>query len=66
MLVTVSIVVAALLAACGVVGGPSGILDGKVTLGPLSPVEQVGGPPMPGPMQRPSTSRRLGAMWSPL
>jgi hypothetical protein len=45
MLVAVTIVVAALLAAWGVPGGPTGILDGKVTVGPVSPVEQVGGPP---------------------
>jgi hypothetical protein len=45
MLVAVTIVVAALLAACGVAGSPTGILEGKVTLGPVSPVEQVGGPP---------------------
>jgi len=45
MLVAVTIVAAALLAACGVAGGQTGILEGKVTLGPVSPVQQVGGPP---------------------
>jgi hypothetical protein len=40
----VTILAAALLAACAA-GGPTGILAGKVTLGPVSPVEQVGGPP---------------------
>ncbi len=44
MLAIVTIVAAAILAACGVAGGQSGLLDGKVTLGPISPVERVGGP----------------------
>jgi hypothetical protein len=34
-----------LLTACGAAGGPTGLLQGEVTLGPISPVEQVGGPP---------------------
>jgi len=45
MCFTVTIFAAALLAACGLAGGPTGRLDGKVTLGPVSPVEQLGGPP---------------------
>jgi hypothetical protein len=34
-----------LFTACGAEDGPTGLLEGTVTLGPLSPVEQVGGPP---------------------
>jgi hypothetical protein len=45
MPVAVTIVAAALLAACGLAGGPTGLLVGKVTPGPVSTVEQVGGPP---------------------
>jgi hypothetical protein len=45
MLAAVTAVAATLLAACRPAGGPSGLLAGKVTLGPISPVEQVGGPP---------------------
>jgi hypothetical protein len=45
MCFAVTIVATALLAACGAANASTGLLDGKVTLGPVSPVEQVGGPP---------------------
>ena len=35
---------AGVVAACGG-GGPTGMLQGRVTLGPTSPVQQAGGPP---------------------
>jgi hypothetical protein len=38
-------VATAMVAACGGAGGPSGLLVGKVTLGPITPVQQAGGPP---------------------
>ena len=38
-----------LVAACGGASGPTGLLEGRVTLGPITPVEQVGG----GPNTRP-------------
>ena len=38
-----------LAAACGGASGPTGLLEGRVTLGPITPVEQVGG----GPNTRP-------------
>jgi hypothetical protein len=44
-LTAVTLAAAGFVAACGAVGGPTGLLQGKVTLGPISPVEQVGGPP---------------------
>ncbi len=44
-LALVTLVAAGMVTACGAVGGPTGLLQGKVTLGPISPVEQVGGPP---------------------
>jgi hypothetical protein len=44
-LAVITLIAAGLLTACGAGGGPSGLLEGTVTLGPLSPVEQVGGPP---------------------
>lgn len=36
---------AGLSAACGGASGPAGLLEGSVTLGPIQPVEQAGGPP---------------------
>lgn len=45
MLAVVTLVAAGVVTACGAAGGPTGLLQGKVTLGPISPVEQVGGPP---------------------
>jgi len=44
-LAVVTLVAAGMMAACGVAGGPTGLLQGTVTLGPISPVEQVGAPP---------------------
>jgi hypothetical protein len=44
-LALVTLVAAGTVTACGTVSGPTGLLQGKVTLGPISPVEQVGGPP---------------------
>lgn len=44
-LALVALVAAGMVTACGAVGGPTGLLQGKVTLGPISAVEQVGGPP---------------------
>lgn len=41
----VAVVVAGLSAACGGAGGPTGLLEGSVTLGPIEPVEHTGGPP---------------------
>jgi len=38
-------ILAVAFAGCGGSGGPVGRLEGLVTLGPLTPVEQVGGPP---------------------
>ena len=45
----VAVVTAGLAAACGGASGPIGLLEGKVTQGPITPVEQVGG----GPNTRP-------------
>lgn len=44
-LVTITLVAAGMATACGAAGGPTGLLQGRVTLRPISPVEQVGGPP---------------------
>ena len=41
----IAVLTAGLAAACGGASGPAGLLEGKVTLGPITPVEQVGGPP---------------------
>jgi hypothetical protein len=43
-LAAVLLTVSGALVACGA-GGPAGVLQGRVTLGPTSPVQQVGGPP---------------------
>ena len=40
----VTLAAAGVLVACGG-GGPTGVLQGRVTLGPTSPVQQAGGPP---------------------
>lgn len=45
----IAVLTAGLAAACGGASGPTGLLEGKVTLGPITPVEQVGG----GPNTRP-------------
>ena len=43
-LAAVTLAAAGALAACGA-AGPTGVLQGQVTLGPTSPVQQAGGPP---------------------
>jgi hypothetical protein len=48
-LAVVTAVTAGLAAACGGANVPTGLLEGMVTLGPITPVEQVGG----GPNTRP-------------
>jgi hypothetical protein len=45
----VAVVTAGLAAACGGASAPTGLLEGTVTLGPIMPVEQIGG----GPNTRP-------------
>jgi len=45
----VAVVTAGLAAACGGASAPTGLLAGTVTLGPITPVEQIGG----GPNTRP-------------
>jgi hypothetical protein len=40
-----AVLTAGLAVACGGANGPTGLLEGKVTLGPITPVEAVGGPP---------------------
>jgi len=44
-LAVIAVLTAGLAAACGGASGPTGLLEGRVTLGPITPVEQVGGPP---------------------
>lgn len=44
-LAVIAVLTAGFAAACGAASGPTGLLEGKVTLGPITPVEQVGGPP---------------------
>jgi hypothetical protein len=41
----IALVAALILTACGAASDPTGLLQGTVTLGPISPVEQAGGPP---------------------
>ena len=48
-LAAVAVVTAGLAAACGGASAPTGLLEGTVTLGPITPVEQIGG----GPNTRP-------------
>jgi len=48
-LAVLAVLTAGLAAACGGASGPTGLLEGKVTLGPITPVEQIGG----GPNSRP-------------
>jgi hypothetical protein len=45
MIAVVTLIAAGLLTACGAEAGRTGLLEGTVTLGPLSPVERVGDPP---------------------
>ena len=44
-LAALAVLTAGLAAACGGASGPTGLLEGKVTLGPITPVEQIGGEP---------------------
>jgi hypothetical protein len=44
-LAAIAVLTASLATACGGASGPTGLLKGKVTLGPITPVEQVGGEP---------------------
>ena len=48
-LAAVAVITAGLAAACGGASAPTGLLEGTVTLGPITPVEQIGG----GPNTRP-------------
>ena len=48
-LAAIAVLTAGVAIACGGASGPTGLLEGKVTLGPITPVEQVGG----GPNTRP-------------
>ena len=45
----IAVLTTGLAVACGGAGGPTGLLEGRVTLGPITPVEQIGG----GPNTRP-------------
>ena len=45
VLAAIALLTASLATACGGSSGPTGLLKGKVTLGPITPVEAVGGPP---------------------
>jgi len=49
LIAVLAVLTSGLAAACGGASGPTGLLEGKVTLGPITPVEQVGG----GPNTRP-------------
>ena len=44
-LAAIAVLTAGPAAACGGASGPTGLLEGSVTLGPITPVEQVGGEP---------------------
>lgn len=48
-LAIVTLVAAGMMTACGAACGPTGLLQGTVTLGPISPAEQVGAPPSTQP-----------------
>ena len=45
VLAAVAVFTASLATACGGASGPTGLLKGEVTLGPITPVEQMGGEP---------------------
>jgi len=49
LVAVIAVLTTGLTAACGGSSGPTGLLEGSVTLGPITPVEQVGG----GPNTRP-------------
>ena len=44
-LAAIAVLTASLATACGGASGPTGLLVGEVTLGPITPVEQMGGEP---------------------
>jgi hypothetical protein len=44
-LTAIAVLAAGLATACGGASGPTGSLEGRVTLAPITPVEQVGGEP---------------------
>ena len=44
-LALMALIIASVAVACGGASGPAGLLEGKVTLGPIAPIEAVGGPP---------------------
>ena len=44
-LAAIAVLTAGLATACGGASGPTGLLAGEVTLGPVTPVEQMGGEP---------------------
>jgi len=45
LIAALALSIAGLAAACGGTSGVTGVLEGRVTLGPITPVEQVGGEP---------------------
>jgi hypothetical protein len=45
LIAAIALSTAGLAAACGGTSGPTGLLEGRVTLGPITPVEQVGDEP---------------------
>jgi len=49
VLAAIAVLTASLATGCGGASGPTGLLEGKVTLGPITPVEQMGGEPDSGP-----------------
>ena len=44
-LAAIAVLTTGVAIACGGASGPTGLLEGKVTLGPITPVEEVSGPP---------------------
>jgi hypothetical protein len=45
VLAAIALLIAGLATGCGGASGPTGLLEGNVTLGPITPVEQMGGEP---------------------
>jgi len=45
VLAAIALLAAGLATGCGGASGPTGLLEGEVTLGPITPVEQMGGDP---------------------
>jgi hypothetical protein len=50
-LAAIVVLTAGLASACGGASGPTGLLEGTVTLGPITPVEQMGGEPNTRPYE---------------